>query len=137
RGDAALRDSRARIFWRPDHGNDVRRREHGLDLGHGARSVDRRLALRHLRQLLLALYRLALHPCPCPRPLPPLPPTPRSSGRAAEIERCAKRLAGLNLQDFGVWRGFELASIHGHREQAVIPDGARQLEEAVIAEPAL
>ena len=58
RRDAALRHPGARVFRRAHHGHGVRR-----DLGpgeprHGLRSVGRRLGVRHLRELLVALYRL-------------------------------------------------------------------------------
>ena len=62
-------------------------------LGHGDRPVGRRLALRRLRQLFLALYRLVRHRPRRRRDRLHLPPAPRAFGRAAGPERHAKRVA--------------------------------------------
>ncbi len=61
RRDAALRDPGARVFRRQDHGHRVRHGGNGVDTRHGDRPVGRGLAVRHLRQLLLAVYRFVRH----------------------------------------------------------------------------
>src|SRR5690242_5986750 len=43
--------------------------------------------------------------------------------------------SGSDLQHFSVRSGFKLACVHGHRQHAVIADGAGQLDEPLIAEP--
>ena len=47
------------------------------------------------------------------------------------------KLDPLDLQDFGVGACLEFARIHRHCQHAVIPNGAGQLDEPVIAEPPL
>ena len=59
RRDAALRHRGARVLRGPDHGDRVRRGRLRGHAGHGAGPRRGRLALRHLRQLLLALHGLA------------------------------------------------------------------------------
>jgi hypothetical protein len=60
--------------------------KHGRDPGHGYRSLDRRVALRRLRQLFLTLHRLVRHRSRSRRNRPHLPPAPRSLGGTAEPE---------------------------------------------------
>ena len=76
--DAALRGGRARVLRRPHHGRHLRG---GLDRGHpghGAGTGGRRLALRRLRQLRLAVHRLVGH-------------RPRRRGRRVHVPAAAQR----------------------------------------------
>ncbi len=58
RRDAALRGAGARIFRRAHHGQHVRRRLRLCQPRHGARPAGRRMGVRHLPRLQLALCRL-------------------------------------------------------------------------------
>jgi MFS family permease len=58
RRDAALRGARARVFRAAHHGHRVRRRHHGVGYRHGDWPARRRLRVRHVRELRLALHRL-------------------------------------------------------------------------------
>ena len=42
--------------------------------------------------------------------------------------------ARSDLQNFSIGSGLKFASIHGHRQHAVIADGAGQLDKTFIAE---
>ena len=61
RRDAALRGARARLLRTADHGHGAWRGGDGVEPRHGDRSLDRRLALRHVRQLCAPLYLLVRH----------------------------------------------------------------------------
>jgi hypothetical protein len=54
---------------------------------------------------------------------------------AAPLRRPSIARENSDLQDFAARSGFEFACIYGHREHAVIPDGAGQLDKSLIAEP--
>src|SRR3989442_712650 len=58
RRDAALRDPRARVFRRANHGGDVRSGRPHVHAGDGAGPRGRRLAVRRVRQLFLDVRRL-------------------------------------------------------------------------------
>src|SRR6516165_10772202 len=50
---------------------------------------------------------------------------------------CFSPWALSDRQNFGARRGLQFTRIHRHRQQAVIADGAGQLNEPVVAEPPL
>jgi MFS family permease len=94
-GDAALRDPGPRVLRGPDHGNRVRRRRAGLHPGHGPRAVGRRLALRHVRQLLLAVHRLVRHRSRSRGHRHHVPPARLGPGRDAESKPGPRRVEGV------------------------------------------
>ena len=61
RRNAALRDPGARVFRRARHGHRIRCRGDGVDTRHGDRTMGRRLAVRYVRQLFLAVCRFVRH----------------------------------------------------------------------------
>ena len=62
---------------------------------------------------------------------------PPDDAEIVDFTRQLRRLPGRgsDLQHFGVRSAFELAGVHRHGQHAVIPDGAGQLDEPLIAEP--
>ena len=78
RRDAALRHPGARVFRRAHHGHGVRRDLGAGEPRHGLRSVGRRLGVRHLCELLVALHRLVLD-------------RPRRRGGGAHLQAGARR----------------------------------------------
>jgi predicted dithiol-disulfide oxidoreductase (DUF899 family) len=86
RRDAALRHPRARILRRAHHRDHLWCGRLRVHPGYGARAVGRRLAVRRVRQLLLAVHRLVRHRPRGRGHRVHVPPAPPASGHAAESE---------------------------------------------------
>jgi hypothetical protein len=69
-----------------------------------------------------------------PRPMITATDTVHGEPRGAAAV-AASRGPGSELQHFGVRSGFEFARVYRHRQHAVIPDGAGQLDKPLITEP--